>query len=234
MDGSCKPHMLPELWRAAWSIITMDQQGNLLLAARGTAPWPLPQTSHVAEACAYIAYLQITAIYALPDQHIIQGTMDIQHGSIGYSDCLAIVQGHGKPRAKKLSRTSPWAGLFLQAMTERESHIQELRKVKAHVNPKGLTGDDWYLAAANEHADSQANAARDLHGSAGTKYANHWEALDDEVEKVSAAADYAARVASLWPEHPRLEKEHGSNSIRPMLGIGHPWRYSLGAWTCRT
>ena len=137
MDGSCKPHILPELWRAAWAIVTMDQQGNLLLAARGTVPGPLPQTAPVAEACAYIAYLQLTGFYQIPEDHILRGTMDIQQGSIGYTDCMAIYQGHGKCRTKKLNRTSPLAGLFLQAMTQRESHPQELRKVKAHVNPNG-------------------------------------------------------------------------------------------------
>ena len=61
MDGSCYPHCVSGLARASWSIVQCDRLGQKQVTIKGTVPGMLPQTSPVAEGCAYLAYLQYTA-----------------------------------------------------------------------------------------------------------------------------------------------------------------------------
>ena len=88
VDGSCVPHVVPELSRAAWAVVQTDEQGQVLKSISGVVPACLPQTAQAGE------YLAMTAAA----QHV---PVDAEI----HSDCKGVVTACLRgPQQRRLSR----------------------------------------------------------------------------------------------------------------------------------
>ena len=233
MDGSCYPHYLSGLSRAAWAIVLCGSQGERLVTINGTVPAMLPQTSPVAEGCAYLAYLQYTAaLPAATDLELYCSSPLVGH-NVGYTDCKLVHDLHQSSVHKQLAHKTVLGGLFRQAMDERPSHQSELVKVKAHADPAALEGLPRYMAICNGHADTSAKAAWSYHISSGLDHAKSWQLIDDMIRDHAAAVAYAARVACTWPTTIKHMKQPITWGSKAKLALAHAWHKTAGTWRCR-
>lgn len=85
-DGSCKPRVLPELSRASWAVVQVDEAGAVQAQLHGLVPSYLTQSAASAEWCSYIA----VADMAVAEVH-------------AHQDCKAVVDELSKPLSQQLA-----------------------------------------------------------------------------------------------------------------------------------
>ena len=84
-DGSCKQTGDPELTRAAWAVVEVDQEGQLVACLEGPVWRGAPQTAQAAEYVACASAIQI-----------------IDDDAELYGDCLNVVRDAMKSDSERL------------------------------------------------------------------------------------------------------------------------------------
>eukprot|EP00959_Pyramimonas_sp_CCMP1952_P268512 5614402-Pyramimonas_sp.AAC.1 len=150
IDGSCQRHPIKELSRAAYAVCMHAEDGTCLGEARGPVWAHLPQTPRASE---YVARCVAGQFIALP--------------SIIYSDCASVVAHSKLPLPERYSRRRSYSGMIRQANNFEGRFVEDIVKVKAHldVNEEGITDRAIFLRMGNADADASAKHALQLHPS---------------------------------------------------------------------
>jgi ribonuclease HI len=221
-DGSCLPHVLSELSRAAWAAVMVDCNGKELKAVYGVVPSYIRQTAYAAEWCA-------TAVVAQLADDVCDAAQD----------CKGVVQEWSKPPVRQLRPDSMHAGQARELRRYPSRERVALRWIKGHVldkvdNPRAIADPDERCdALGNAAADRRANDARDLHPRPSKGLADK---VTQDIKDVEAVLAYAAKVLILWPKIDRDElraAERTAGRRRPSnLGSHHRWMSVGRAWQC--
>ena len=92
-DGSCMPHVLSELRRAAWAAVEVSDMGSVRKVASGVVPSYIRQTAYAAEWCSAAVVAQLA-----------NGACDVAQ------DCKGVVSEWQKPPKRQLRADSVHAG----------------------------------------------------------------------------------------------------------------------------
>ena len=199
VDGSCVPHAIPELARAAWAAVQLDEQGKLVASASGPVPAGWPQTSQAAEHLAMVHAVR----NADPDCTIV-------------GDCQNVVEtaraGPCPHRWRQLLYGGCWKTAWRSPAAKA---LLSFNKVKSHqaweAMPEGPQRD---AARGNDAADFWAKHALTQHP--------RWSRDEErevqlEWDRALAAAELTAKAVTRWPRAqraPRLRREQQAAEAR--------------------
>ena len=187
VDGSCDQHIIRSLRRASWSVVQIDDDGEEIVAVRGTVPAFFVQSSQAGEYATLSAALQLMA-----------GPSTI------FSDCANVVRDWARPNSD-LRLKSVFGGLMASVRKEpNATFLTEVVKVKAHQSLSALKAsgpsEALTLGKGNDAADRHAKAALKRHQQPTADQAR-------ELKKLTWHATIACRtIAATLPHWPKLEK----------------------------
>ena len=214
-DGSCSVAPATELKRAGWAMCEIDQSGRILATLSGPL-WATigKQTSGQAELAAIDAALQCSPAPSI---------------CTDYASALRLAASVSDRAFLSRSTTG---GLVRHWQWQQGWANAKLRKVKAHVNPDGLIGEEWLEAVGNQHADQLAKEAAARHPPLDKPRLKECLAAGAIAE---AIFKLAAKLLPLWPaleRSPRVqETERPPPLVRPSEGRKHRWSHSQ-VWRC--
>eukprot|EP00974_Lingulodinium_polyedra_P065883 6373996-Lingulodinium_polyedra.AAC.1 len=133
------------VWRVAWAVVQMGDEGQLQAVMQGPVWAPLPQTVGAAEHVAFAALAQLA------------------NGCMAVADYRAVVDAY-RLGEQVLWGNRRYAGVLRDArLSEGYGRIREVVWQKAHVQVDGMEGGGWLRARANELVDEYAKSAVELH-----------------------------------------------------------------------
>eukprot|EP00973_Karenia_brevis_P065272 9065727-Karenia_brevis.AAC.1 len=189
VDGSCKPHVVPELARAAAAVVAIDADSQLLFRFLMPVCRPWPQTPQAAE---YIAG-------ALPYRVATTET-------VVYSDCANVVKDHNDAHSG-FHHKRAYAGLMRDRLQLPSSaqHIRAFRKVRAHQSLADITdAAERRLAAGNNLADEAAKEALEICHPPVNE--SERRAVNREVRIAHAVLQLIACLGKEWRRVPRATR----------------------------
>ena len=219
-DGSCRKHEIPELTRAAWAVVSVDEAGE---AAVSSGPvWKgLLQSSQAGEACAYAAASQRATG---PTKLVV--------------DFLGIVGAHQLSMAEASHFKKVHAGILKEARCASGfGHIGEVVWQKAHLDP-GETGLDPLVARqrkGNFLADHFAKQALSAHPRLSDQKLG---IIDDDLSLAKWFATYACAAFSLWGECCSKKVRWKQKALRVVPEaaepdvLAHSWVLVGKLWRC--
>ena len=173
-------HDVPELRRAGWGIVQVDDVGHVVARVYGPVWAPLPQTSQAAEFCAYAVATEL-----------------INGPSILYDDCSNVVAAASQGLDRALGWRRPHAGIMKWTLKQPGLKlIQEVCKVKAHMDESTI--DDPVLrrmAIGNGFADEAAKLGAWEH----PVLARGDTSVGAYIRKLRQIAITIAHTCMLWP-----------------------------------
>jgi hypothetical protein len=190
-DGSCMPHVLSELSRAAWAAVKVDGRGSVRRAVFGVVPSYIRQTAYAAEWCGAAVVAQLA-----------DGACDVAQ------DCKGVVNEWQNPPPRQLRADSVYAGQARELRKYPSRAHVSMRWIRGHMldkvnNPQNIADlDERRDALGNAAADRYANVARDMH-----PQPEQWLAdrVRRDIDDVTAVLKHAAKVMVLWPKVDRDE-----------------------------
>ena len=220
-DGSCLKHHLPEGTRAAWAIVTIDNEGELFAVLSGPVWCSLVQSSPAGEHAAAAALSQVVA-----------GETTL------LSDNMGVVKTAAQPSALALSHHRFHAGITKMARQQvGHSLVNKVLWVKAHRCGTAFVEktEDWFDLRGNHFADVEAKKARDKHPS--FKVPADVERDYELSKKVCLAA------ARILPHLPSLRSSFGRGKLERRASLlprlhpaeeisAHNWFRYEGLWRC--
>ncbi len=220
VDGSCTQNVIPELRRAATSLIACADDGDPQWIIRMAVPTPMPQTSQSAE------------FVALPLAHayLKAAACDFDLAS----DCANVVRACLDKGTKALQGAKRYAGLLKPIVSDPEWRRRvAVRKVAAHVThdalPDGPEKDD---AKGNELADAQAKRALNLHPPPPPTVK---QGLDADLRRARLIIRTIAATIVHFPPMPRerMQRRPVAREGATIHGRGgHRWKFMSGCWRC--
>ncbi len=232
-DGSATNPRCPEVRRAGWSAIQVDERGDLVKGVYGHVPAEasVEQTAGAGELYA----LRRAAELAASDANIhtdYQGILD------------GVRAGEAACSHHKKANASSWRAYWRAV----EGGAPCVRKVKAHRSREEAMADEDPMAytqwKANKTADAYAKmGARANQGRNGREIANAYEAEQDEVTKL---AKWVGIALSHWPRaaagtgrrvrEGRAKAAATRQARRRRAAASHGHRLALGrdGWRCLT
>ncbi len=159
-DGSASAAKLPDLRRAAWSLVQMDGEGRRGVTIEGVVPFGLPQTSQAAEYCGALA----RAVYGSDAARL-------------FSDCLGVVRHLTGTVASAMRPGLRYGGIVrgIRGHMRGDIHVE---KVLAHQVLEGIVDPvERKKAQGNDWADGSAKAALLRHPPVGD-YGGHLADLE--------------------------------------------------------
>ena len=183
-DGSCTCEAIPELNRAAWSAVQVDNEGFMTARMRGPVPFGLPQTPQAAE--------HVGAVYTLANTRL---------GSMCYGDCRNVTKCCEDLKAGKEVR-----GAYRQLygkLQRSDAEVPDSMWIKAH---RTLDDDadevEKLHIRGNGEADREAKkAVEDLQPAVTRQFA------EDAKVRVARAKGLLRLAYALWPLWPKPKKE---------------------------
>ena len=200
VDGSATTPGIPELRRASWAAVQIDDEtGEEIASAAGTVPAGWPQTAQAAEHCG----VWETAVRSEAQVCIV-------------GDCAGVVDE--SRRLQHRSDTRVWerkmyGGLWRKAKQCRAlPGLTGMQKVKAHQNWQGIEDlDERRLAKGNARADALAKQALQGH----TRWAKYEYAEAEEAwTQAVQIATLTGRAVARWPRATRSEKRQPTQETR--------------------
>ena len=191
-DGSATTPGIPELRRASWAAVQIDDTtGEEVASASGTVPAGWPQTAQAAEHCG----LWETAVRA-------------EAGALMVGDCAGVVNESRRLTQRTCSRSwegKMYGGLWRKARQCRAvQSLTDMEKVKAHqVWQHVIDPIERRRARGNTRADELAKQALQGH----TRWAKYeYAEAEEEWEKALQVAALTGRAVARWPKATRSEK----------------------------
>ena len=223
-DGSCLKGITKQGDRAGWSVVELDNEGNLVSALAGPVPYLLGQTSQAAEHCALASAVQV-----------------ITAPSTIATDFLGLVEVLAKPPAVILSARRAHGGPLREVIGHPNwRKVTEIRWCKAHrsLSDHQPGSADFLDVVGNDLADSWAKKGAGAHGEAeDLALAVHWATVTDEVLILVAKA--GLRALSLLPLAPRSRRRKAPRPRRQAEETSeqhrapHYWFFAkAGTWRC--
>jgi len=223
IDGSCTSHSVPELRRASWSIVEVNDQGEAVKIVRGPVWDPLPQTPQAAEYCALASVPQV-----------ITGNAHV------YGDCLGVVNLANAPIKSQLSPSLLYSGAFRAGMAlASRIFIQKVDWVKAHVLDRmsaeaigAMDPHDFWKACGNRAADLEAKEALSCHP---VMPHDVMAMIDKTMGHLQISLQILSAVLRLWPKLPRgmarmPTGERVGRKPNPKTPDGHVWGTPSRGW----
>lgn len=218
LDGSCAPHVVRGLARAAWALVMVSRIGKVIKVIRGAVTKDLPQTPQAAEFLPAV----VAASHAVGP-------------SVIYDDCSAVVNACADTRRVQLQPCRMYAGL-IRAMRAAQGfhHIGNVLKVKAHrdFDTDRLDDEDQWTAWGNDRADWHAKAALAAHPAPSAEQRLE---VDMHLKRARLAARLYTSVWHLWPPMARsLERapRAARERRRAVIATTHCWRPHPGGERC--
>ena len=183
-DGSCVPHYVPELSRAAWSIVQVSREATVMKVIQGTVPKSLPQSPQAAEYAPYAAVAQ----FAISPCEL-------------FIDCQSVVSSAQQTPREQLCASRMYAGVMRWAGSRRGAQfLTQVNKTKAHrtFDVTRLEEFEHWTAWANDQADSTAKDAVARHPQPST------ETRDKVNADILALKRVALIMSATWRLWPRL------------------------------
>ena len=214
-DGSASRPQVWSLARAGWAVAVVDATGELKARLSGPVWHPLPQTSGAAEVvAAAVAHEVVT-----PGSHSgVRTDSEL---------VLKLFGSHG------LAGTTLYSGIVKTARGRVGADgIRYLEKVKGHVNPDTVEGEDRVKALGNDAADKGADTGREAHPPALTPSAA--AVLETQIRHSHLVLN---TIATIWASFPaRLERCARlplQQRIRSTRVTAHTWS-AMGeaGWRC--
>ena len=148
-DGSASNPAHPEIARAGFAVVQINEEGELLRAIYGCLPRHMPQTPLAAEYAAFFMFAT----------HVSIATY--------VGDCVDVLTNFNKGLAKALSPDKLHADTWKACLTKRGmSFCSDLStlKVKAHQDISSISDvSQKFFAVGNAHADELAKKGAELH-----------------------------------------------------------------------
>lgn len=190
-DGACTSHVVPELSRAGWGAVEVDEQGNVLASVQGPVCSPLPQTAQAGEHCGRTAVVEL-----------------LDGPSVLYGDCRSVCDAAKWSFARALNpKLVHSAASRMARFSPGNRFVTEDCKVKAHMDPdKVLDPQLKWRALGNKAADERAVAAKYLHP---TVTDREWKAVADAISLQQHVARVIGEVLASFPSAPRVERAVG-------------------------
>ena len=195
-DGSATTPGIPELRRASWAAVQIDDDtGEEVASATGTVPAGWPQTAQAAEHCG----LWETAVRTEP-------------GVCTVGDCAGVVNEsqrllqQGRPQAWE---SKMYGGLWRKARQCRAApSLAKMQKVKAHQEWQNVTDPvEKCKARGNARADELAKQALREHPRwAKCEYAE----AEEEWTRALQVATMTGRAVARWPKATRSERRQAT------------------------
>ncbi len=223
IDGSCTTSVFRGLERAAFALIQLGDDGNLLKTVSVPVWDSLPQTSQAAERGAYAAVPQI-----------------IDDDSTIYGDCQGVINAAMSSDARRLDGRKRYAGVMLSMRKYPlgMARIRDTVKVKEHPHEAALTCPvERWRARGNNFADEAAKAARGRHPQPGVD-------ITSLVAFWTKRAPYIVRAVGVaMTEFPaaggHLKRRNGGGTAAASgdqsqgdAADRHSWTYAEGRWRC--
>ena len=200
VDGSATTPGIPELRRASWAAVQIDDEtGDEIASASGTVPAGWPQTAQAAEHCG----VWETAVRSEAHVCIV-------------GDCAGVV--NESRRLTQRSDTRAWerkmyGGLWRKAKQCRAlPGLTGMLKVKAHQEWQSIEDvDEKRLAKGNARADELAKQALKRHA----RWAKYeYAEVEEAWEKALQIAALTGRAVARWPRAMRSEKRQPTQEDR--------------------
>ena len=218
-DGSCTPHNIAELSRAAYAWAFFNAAGHITHVARGSV-WPsLPQTSQAAE------QLQLAMMPILIPSY---------SGKACYSDCMNAVNLHNMCARDQTDGKRRYGGLRRGSLLHIRNEYAPAVHTPAHrklVDIEQLAGLERWVGLANWRADVEAKQALALHPRPSEADSKK---LDSSVKSLEMVARLAAAVLPLFPKaaHQRPPKRERKRKVFQTATGWHSWEPWLWGHRC--
>jgi len=222
VDGSCEPHVIPELARASWSVVAVTRDGAITRIIKGLVPATLPQTAQAGE---FMAYAVVTQL-AEDDSYVWQDCMSV------VKVALASFEVQTDPRRMH-------AGTLRWCRQQSGYHfVKDVEWVKAHEsvpkNPDFSDMDQW-KRWGNAKADSEAKLALGMHPQPSQA---ERDAANGDISDATMALLVITATWRCWPRLERYPRPVGPAKRRgrpgwPKLERRHHWEpFSAGLVRC--
>ena len=220
-DGSCIPHVIRDLSRAAYSWVFFNDKGEQKYVARG-AVWPsLPQTSQAAE------QLQLALLPIF--------VPSFATGPACYSDCTNAVRLHNQSPVQQMSGNNMYGGLRRGALIHMKDNVyapavhtpahRKLEDIDVLPLPERIIGH------ANWRSDVEAKRAIDLHPRPSD---SETRVLKDALDSLQIVARLVAGVLLCFPraEHQRPPRRERPRKVFDKPTAWHSWDQWLWGHRC--
>ena len=198
VDGSATTPGIPELRRASWAAVQIDDDtGEEVASATGTVPAAWPQTAQAAEHCG----LWETAVRTEAKVCVV-------------GDCAGVVNESRKLKTRPDSRAweqKMYGGLWRRArQSQALPSLLDMQKVKAHQAWRTVQDEEERRKAkGNDRADELAKQALQQH----PRWAKHeYAEVAEEWEQALVIAEITGRAVARWPKATRSERRRASQT----------------------